>query len=535
MKKNFSFRGLLLSSLVVLAAMLSSCSKSAYKKAIPADAPIVVELDVKNIGLKSDFLAQKDDIADLILSIDPEDADLKKLADMLRNPQDMGLDMLSPLYFFTPSSMEEGYILASVRDKETVAKKLATISEAVELSESGEITWVEEHGRLVAALTQKSLLLGSSNNRNDYRDLLENDKSFFSTDAGKFFKKNAADITSTINMENLSRKAKREIRSEVEHQFRDLCPYLTEEVWEKLFEMQCVANLDFKSGEFDINFFVNGYDDDDDNLLIKKVSKETLKLIPERNLIALVALGIDGEEYCKAIEKAMEETGASFSGEEKMIYNMVKQILRKTDGTLAAAVAGKNFDSDPDFLFIMPTPFSEIKPMLDIFGDEIPKDVYVDGDKKAFSVTNIRTYTYGDAKPSFEKAGNATSSYVYAYVDAEPIVDAYFTERTRRTIPEEARFLNTWRRLADLFDFAQLKVEKRDEATIEFVLNEDSKNSLALFLEQGIKIGVACVEYDKVRAQRYNYDYLLDEDYYDVEVVEAEESAPAEQGEEVAW
>ena len=332
-------------------------------------------------------------------------------------------------------------------------------------------------------------------------------------------------------MENLSRKAKREIRSEVEHQFRDLCPYLTEEVWEKLFEMQCVANLDFKSGEFDINFFVNGYDDDDDNLLIKKVSKETLKLIPERNLIALVALGIDGEEYCKAIEKAMEETGAGFSGEEKMIYNMVKQILRKTDGTLAAAVAGKNFDSDPDFLFIMPTPFSEIKPMLDIFGDEIPKDIYIDGDKKAFSVTNIRTYTYGDAKPSFEKAGNATSSYVYAYVDAEPIVDAYFTERTRRTIPEEARFLNTWRRLADLFDFAQLKVEKRDEATIEFVLNEDSKNSLALFLEQGIKIGVACVEYDKVRAQRYNYDYLLDEDYYDVEVVEAEEPAPAEQGE----
>ena len=170
-----------------------------------------------------------------------------------------------------------------------------------------------------------------------------------------------------------------------------------------------------------------------------------------------------------------------------------------------------------------------------LFGDEIPKDVYVDGDKKAFSVTNIRTYTYGDAKPSFEKAGNATSSYVYAYVDAEPIVDAYFTERTRRTIPEEVRFLNTWRRLADLFDFAQLKVEKRDEATIEFVLNEDSKNSLALFLEQGIKIGVACIEYDKVCAQRYNYDYLLDEDYYDVEVVEAEESAPAEQGEEVVW
>ena len=295
--------------------------------------------------------------------------------------------------------------------------------------------------------------------------------------------------------------------------------------WENYFDS------DEKICEFDINFFVNGYDDDDDNLLIKKVSKETLKLIPERNLIALVALGIDGEEYCKAIEKAMEETGAGFSGEEKMIYNMVKQILRKTDGTLAAAVAGKNFDSDPDFLFIMPTPFSEIKPMLDIFGDEIPKDVYVDGDKKAFSVTNIRTYTYGDAKPSFEKAGNATSSYVYAYVDAEPIVDAYFTERTRRTIPEEARFLNTWRRLADLFDFAQLKVEKRDEATIEFVLNEDSKNSLSLFLEQGIKIGVACVEYDKVRAQRYNYDYLLDEDYYDVEVVEAEEPAPAEQGE----
>lgn len=523
MKKNLSLRSMLMTSLVILAAVLSSCSK-AYKKAIPADAPVVVELDVKHVGAKADFLAQKEQVADLVLSIDPEDRELQKLADAIRSPQDLGLDLLCPIYFFAVSSVDDGYFLAAVKDKEAVIKKLESFSKEIEVTSSDKLAWVEVNSRLLGVITDDVLLLGSSNDRTTYRDLLDNDKSFFSTDAGKFFTKHAEDITATLNMENLSRQAKREVRQTIERELRDAKPYLTDDMWEQLFELQWVVNLEFKSGEFDLNIFVDGAENKKEyDVLTTKVSKDALKQIPERNLIGLLALGIDGPKYCEAIDKAMDETDTQFSGEEKMVYGMIKQVLRKTNGTLAFALSGKDID-DPDFLCLVPTPMEEVQPYIALFESEIPKEIRIDGDAKGLSVTNIATYEHGEAKPAFEHAANATSSYLYGYVDAEPLVETYFTERTRRTIPEEVRFLNAWRNLADLFDYLQLKADRRDAVSFEFILHEDDDNALALLLKQGIMVGAACVEYDKVRAARYQVEEsIFDEDYYDFGDVEWEE------------
>ncbi len=511
MKKAISFRGLLTAGMVVVAALLSSCSRSAYKKAIPADAPIVVELDIKKAGLKSDFLSQKDEIADLILASSPDDRTARKIADAVRDPQSMGLDLLSPMYVFVSPDVEDAYFLASVRKPEDLIKKLRSFSDGIEISESGKINWLTVNGQIAGAVTEKALLIGSANNKTAFRDLLENNKAFFSTDAGKYFAKHTGDLSATVNMEALSRQARNEIRREVGRELRDLRPYLTDDVWEQIFEQQWVANLDFKSGECALNLFIEGVEKDDAKVLSRKVSKDALRQIPERNLVGLVAAGIEGQKYIEAADEAIEESGSRLAGEEKMIYNLVKQILRKTDGTMAAAVLGKNFSEDPDLLFLVPTPYEEIEPVLEIIGDEMPKDLFVDGDKKSVSVTNIRNYRHGEVQQPFAKASDAASSYLYAYLDAEPVVDLCFRDLERHAGHDEARLYSAFRNLCNLADCAELLVEKKDAATLRLELNDDSRNSLALILAHAIRIGNAYIDYGQARRERYDAGY----NYYD--------------------
>ena len=79
-----------------MVVMMASCSRSEYKNAIPADAPVVMELDVKDVIKKSDFLVHKGEIADAIESIDDDPA-LQQIAEMLRGTDDFGLDFFSPM------------------------------------------------------------------------------------------------------------------------------------------------------------------------------------------------------------------------------------------------------------------------------------------------------------------------------------------------------------------------------------------------------------------------------------------------------
>ena len=521
MEKRLSFHGVLMTCVVVLAVFLSSCSKSAYKKAIPADAPVVFELDVKDVGMKSEFASQRNDVADLVEAIDPDDKDLQKIADALRNPEDMGLDFLNPMYLFMDNALEEVFFLASVRDEDALIAKLESFRN-FEVDKDGDLGWVLLNGRNMGVLTSKVLLLGSQSDKQIYRELLKNDKSFFDIPEGKYFEKHTGDLTACLNAKSLSRKAQRDIRREVEREVRELRDVMNDEIWERLFETEVVVNLECKAGEIALNLFCDAEEDKDDiDVLNVKVSKDVLKMVPNRDLLALVALGIDGPEICEQVDKAMDKSDISFNSQEKMVYNMFKQILRKTDGTAAVALFGRNFDDDPDFLGILPTPYEEVEPMLEIFGDEIPRSIAIDGDKKSISATNIRNYSHGEVKPSFEKASRATSAYVYAFVEAEPLVEAAFDDMTRRTIPEEVRFLNALRALADLADFAELKVETKDAAQLLLVLNNDSKNALAFLLSHGIKIGNAYIEYENARSASYReyYDeiYDLHDDLYEEE------------------
>jgi len=505
MKKQFSLKMLMMATVAVSALFLASCAKSGYKNAIPADAPVVMELDVKNVALKADFMTQKNDIADLVESIEPDNRMYRKIAAALRSPEDLGLDFLSPMYVFASSSIDDGFFLASVRNQDDLMAKVQTFSNDIEFLKDGDISWVLADGRVVGALTKSTLLVGSSNQKAIYRELLElsGSESFFSTDAGKFMKKHSADATVMLNMEALTKQQQRQLRREVESELdRDLRFLSTDELWEKVFETRLALNLDCNAGQIALNLFADNVDKDGRDVL-KKISKDALKQIPARNLVGLVALGINGQECW---DRAEEQMGA-LTGMLGDVADVIETLATSTNGTAVVSLSGKDIADNPEVICILPTPKTAIKPIITLMGNDMPRGIFVEGDQKMTALTNMPDYDFENVKSSFDKASNATSCYLYGYVDAKPLVEIAMDELDDNTDRDMLKLNRKVRDFASLADYMELKAEDIDRLQLALMLNDKSKNSLALVVANGIQIGKAYLEYEEARRASYRSYY----------------------------
>ena len=96
MKKNH----LLLFVLMVVVA-LSSCTNKDYQKAIPANATLVMKVDVNSISEKADFKNSKVKfMLDAALASMAKSEDVKGMKEYMNDPQKMGFDLSMPLYLF---------------------------------------------------------------------------------------------------------------------------------------------------------------------------------------------------------------------------------------------------------------------------------------------------------------------------------------------------------------------------------------------------------------------------------------------------
>ena len=522
MKKQFSLKMLMMATVAVSALFLASCAKSGYKNAIPADAPVVMELDVKNVALKADFLTQKNDIADLVESIEPDNRMYRKIAAALRSPEDLGLDFLSPMYVFASSSIDDGFFLASVRNQDDLMAKVQSFSNDIEFLKDGDISWVLADGRVVGALTKSSLLVGSSNQKAIYRELLDlsGSESFFSTDAGKFMKKHSADATVLLNMEALTKQQQRQIRREVERELdRDLRFLSTDELWEKVFETRLALNLDCKAGQIALNLFADNVDKDGRDVL-KKISKDALKQIPARNLVGLVALGINGQECWNRAEEQM----GGLTGMLGDVADVIETLATSTNGTAVVSLSGKDFADNPEVICILPTPKTAIKPIITLMGNDMPRGVFVEGNQKMTALTNVADYDFENVKSSFDKASNATSCYLYGYVDAKPLMEIAMDELDDNTDRDMLKLNRKVRDFASLADYMELKSEDIDRLQLALMLTDKSKNSLALVVANGIQISKAYLEYEEARRASYRYEGYYDDVYEEaVEALEWDE------------
>lgn len=87
---------------VVLAVLaLSSCTNTDYKNVIPANAPLVMEVDIRSIAEKSEFQQSKSrQELEKGLSVVVAAKDMDKVKGYIEDPMSMGFDFSEPVYAF---------------------------------------------------------------------------------------------------------------------------------------------------------------------------------------------------------------------------------------------------------------------------------------------------------------------------------------------------------------------------------------------------------------------------------------------------
>ena len=452
----------------------------AYKNAIPEDAPIVLEIDVRSIFAKSEMESYETKIADLIESVDPENVDLKNITESLTKKENTGISFFYPLYVFSDSSVENVFILASVSDKTDLINTIKSLDVDVHIYDSSnEISWIEIDDVIVGAITEDALLIGSTDSKSTYEDLLTQEKaqSFFASDAGKFMDKHTEDITLMINYKNIYGQLKRELKREINNVYAlDELPTV-------------VTSLEFKSGEVALKCHVDGIDEEVVGVMEDlEITEEVFDHIPTKNLIGFAALPIDGPKTLEqSQDKLKKMLGSGYKNNDD--YKKLKKLLNATSGTAVVAVYNNDSNDEPNFLAIIPASKSKVK---SIIGGELPRSFKIDGDDKYTSITDLENYRYSSISNSYD--GDINSSYGYGLLNCKLLINKLI-EKLDRSSANESNYHKKLKELLELIDSFEIKCDDIDEASMTLNLTNDSKNSLELLLEHSIQIGEAYIEY----------------------------------------
>lgn len=475
---------------MMVALVMSSCAKSAYKKAIPADAAVVMELDIKSVAKKADLLGQKDAITQLIKSLAETEED-QQIAGVVANPMDWGIDVFSPIYVFSDATLENGFVLASVADKEDIINVLKQASDnTISTQDDGDYTWINSpDGMVLGVVTGKALLVGSGQDKAAYRKLLEQgkDDSFFASEAGKMMEKNSGDATVMLNMASLSDEVKaKAVRELTSGRGRNI-PGI-EEAAKNLMETKMVLNLLCEKGKISLNLIADGIEEQTEQVLIDKIDPGTLEQLPAEQLVAVVALSMEGKAYWEAASEALETLAMTMGEQGEKMLNAIGQYVQAMDGTLAVSMGGKDWQYDPQLVILMPAPKSEFDQALNAIGAPMPKQAVIGGDDHMTSVSSM-PYTYGAVSAGFDKADNAKNAYLYAYLNGAPIRQMALKEMEYDLRNAPAEIANQINGLVGLADFAELKMEEKNAVSLTLWLTDESDNALAILLSRCIALG----------------------------------------------
>ena len=110
----------LIAALVLAVLALSSCTNTDYKNVIPANAPLVMEIDIRSIAEQSEFQQSKTmkDL-DKSLSLVVSKKDLETVKKYIDDPMSMGIDFSMPVYAFMADMQTLGLTM-KVDDQDAV-------------------------------------------------------------------------------------------------------------------------------------------------------------------------------------------------------------------------------------------------------------------------------------------------------------------------------------------------------------------------------------------------------------------------------
>ncbi|MBR5855398.1 MAG: DUF4836 family protein [Paludibacteraceae bacterium] len=471
MMKKCYLRSLLVS---VLALFLASCAEE-YTKVIPADSIAVAELDLKSILKKSNLKAHEDKLTDIFNVLKRENKELSNLINVIESGNS-GIDWLKPAYMFLDG--ENPYLVLAVDNKKDLESSIVSLStnyDTFQVLYDGEVSWIEQGGNLVGALTKSTLIIGGEAYKSTYRNMLEHNRDpFFGSEVGELFNKHLGDVTVLVNMQAVPSDIKRELCRELEYEIGDIDG--VEEVYDQLFELQAVANVKLEEGKASVNLYMANLGDELTDVW-GTIDTDELEQVPANDLIGLMAVSMNGYRVYEYMEEILDEIRRELDYEDRELLRMLVDVLKNTNGTAVASISGEIDVDEPEVLCLLPVSKRKVNDVLDYMGEELPYMYRLKGDKEHAVITNISGYSYGNVSKSFDKASNAKSCSAYCYVNLRPVADFLVRESDREYRDDVSVALSS-------LDYADLKVNEDLGISMNVYLTDDSDNVLAIVVDK---------------------------------------------------
>ena len=325
----------ILVAVVVLA--LCSCNKTEYLKVIPAEANVVMSIDVKSLSEKSDFA--KSHLMSMMqegIEGQASNKQSKEMKKYIDDPMSMGIDWRQPLYMFVVGN--EAYTagcVAKVNNKDdlneffTLLFKQGIVSKPKD--EKGFMCGTTE--RLSYAFDDNTLLMCFSDRNEEGEkfalELMEQDedKSFLSTEAfDKMENVAGQDVVCYLNMGLLP--------DYMAKQFTDASKVKPQ-------DLALVSGLDFSKGAATLTTKLWGQTETAQKLLDKSYDgymKMEGCYVDEQpdDVLFWMGMGIKGEPVLKQLKKNKQAIEALFMMERAVD---IEQMLRSVEGDVALSVS----------------------------------------------------------------------------------------------------------------------------------------------------------------------------------------------------
>ena len=327
--KKFQF----ISALVMVVLALCSCTNTDYQNVIPANASLVVKVDMKSIAEKSDFKNSKwmkelDGSLGAVVS----GKDMKSMKEYVADPMKIGIDFSMPLYFFMMADETMGMTM-KVSDEDHVKDFLLLLNKQGLASKPQE----KDHwmcGTLIDDIYYSYdgttfLMLASMNGKNTTisrmaRELtaLKESDSFVSTEAFGRLNEEEKDAVMYV------------MSAQIIESLKMAGGVLPSSVYK---DVEALASLDFAQGEARImgKLFAKTKDAqhliDEANANLKKMNGRYLDKVSDDAAIWIGA-GVKGEWLLEKIKENKELKTMLFATERAV---GVEQMLKAMDGDVS--------------------------------------------------------------------------------------------------------------------------------------------------------------------------------------------------------
>ena len=348
MAKKMISRFLILSVLTVFLAACSQQTKVAdYVQVIPADASVVASINLKALAEKAGLSGEGNEVMrQKLLNIFASDMTVnlvvKQLGDIISNPAKSGIEIESPLYFFTATAFAYPTLIAQVKDEKALNSTIETMIKeqgSKELTDAGGYKFTNLHENLLVFNDKVVMFVHMPTDasieevRKKVGDLLNQsaDKSFAQSKQYKQLSETTDDIAFFVSKSLLA--------SSFANQMKSILPIKDQGAKNNItltgalnFENERItANIAYDSEEPEVKALFSEY-----AKAFKKIDNKFLKYFPDSTNL-FINIGINGKEFYNLTFK---DDKFNFPSKEAM-----KQLIQSINGDITiGSTTGFMFD-----------------------------------------------------------------------------------------------------------------------------------------------------------------------------------------------